>query len=293
MQVNYTMMFLNCQGEYISSRLIYLTVLLQTGSLSGSYQTSGLGRPSGSDSIAADTVSASKSGQVAHSRSPAFFVSIDFLYALGMVCVNFIVNFDVLIRMTYRRSQERDSSHPIYGPLTDVYVSSQNQEKHPAFPFFDFIVQLCQRSPAGCQAVLDADILDLLVCMNVHDFSIPILHPDKDDADGCRSMVLDVCHSLLMHLSGHADIFRIVLNHPICALWPKHHLFHKDLATSDEVRWKRRRLAWGQVQESLVSERLNRIPDFYYASPGDIWEMADLGDACVDLLEFMRYVDFI
>jgi hypothetical protein len=181
----------------------------------------------------------------------------------------------------------------MYRDLTDVYISSQKQdETHAALPFLDFLVQICQGSQAGGQAVLDAGLLDLIVSMMVRDFSIPSLGLKKDDADERRSMVFDVCQSLLMHLSAHPDLLLVMADHPICALWPKHHLFHKDLAVNADARWRKRRLAWNQVDQSLVNDRLKTAPALCEMAPEAIRETADLEDLCVDLLEFLRYVMF-
>jgi hypothetical protein len=94
-------------------------------------------------------------------------------------------------------------------------------------------------------------------------------------------------------MSAHADIFLVLVNHPICALWPKHHLFHKDIAMSLGARWRKRRLVWRQVDVSLVDDRLKTTPIFYEPPPGDAWELADFADVCVDLLEFLGYVVFV
>jgi len=196
--------------------------------------------------------------------------------------------------MTCQRSQEETAFNLMYRHLTNVYISSQKQdERHTALPFFDFLAQLCQGNQAGGQAVLDTGFLDLLVSMLVRDFSIPNMNLKRDEADECRSMVLEVCHSLLIHLSAHADLFLVLANHPICAIWPRHHLFHRDLAMSADARWRKRRSAWKQVDGSLVDDRLKSIPALYEASPGDIRELADLEDVCVDLLEFLGYAMFV
>jgi hypothetical protein len=172
--------------------------------------------------------------------------------------------------------------------LIDILALSQKQDEiHAAIPFFDFLVQIC-RSQAGAQAVLDAGILDLLVSMMVRNFSIPGLSLRWDDIEECRSMLLDVCQSLLRHLSAHADIFPVLAAHPISALWPQHHIFHEDLATSADARWRKRRLAWKQVDRSLVDNRLENIPTLYGTPTGDFREfILDLEDVCIDLLEFV------
>jgi hypothetical protein len=177
--------------------------------------------------------------------------------------------------------------------LTDIYTSSEKQDEiHATLPFFDFLVQTCQGSQAGGQVVLDAGILDLLVSVMVRDFSIPSLALKKDDADECRSMVLDVCQSLLMHLSAHADLLPVLMNHPISALWPTHHTFHEDLAISADARWRKRRMMWEHVDQSLVNDRLKTAPALYETPPRNIEETDDLEDICVDLLEFLRHVTF-
>lgn len=62
---------------------------------------------------------------------------------------------------------------------------------------------------------------------------------------------------------------------------------------SADARWRKRRSAWKQVDGSLVDDRLKSIPALYEASPGDIRELADLEDVCVDLLEFLGYAMFV
>jgi hypothetical protein len=158
----------------------------------------------------------------------------------------FVVPHNICTRvlMLCHRSQEGTTSQPMYHYLTNVYISSQKQDEvHAALPFLDFLVQICQGSQGGGLAVLDAGLLDLLVSMMVRDFSIPSLGLKWYDAEECRIMVLDVCQSLLRHLSRHADHFLVMTDHPISALWPKHHLFHDDLAINSDTGWRKRRLA--------------------------------------------------
>lgn len=194
-------------------------------------------------------------------------------------------NICTRVLMLCHRSQEGTTSQPMYHYLTNVYISSQKQDEvHAALPFLDFLVQICQGSQGGGLAVLDAGLLDLLVSMMVRDFSIPSLGLKWFEAEECRIMVLDVCQSLLRHLSRHADHFLVITDHPISALWPKHHLFHDDLAINADARWRKRRLAWKEVDKSLVDDRIKNLPALHETPAGD---MADLEDVCVDLLEFV------
>jgi len=61
-----------------------------------------------------------------------------------------------------------------------------------------------------------------------------------------------------------------------------------DLAISVDARRRQRRLAWKQIDRSLIEDRLKHIPTLYGTPIGDFREFTlDLEDVCVDLLEFV------
>lgn len=172
--------------------------------------------------------------------------------------------------------------------LTEVYLSSlgRNEKvKHAFLPFLDFVVHLCAGSRSACRALLGTRFLDMLLYMFARDFSILPWNAGTTDSEIRRSAVLDLCHVALATIISHNGTFRMVYDHPVCAIWPTAYLPDKLITLNSSARFTKRRLAWNDQPLSVLEDRLKTIPLVY---PTDGRSFSDLEDAYADLLYFSR-----
>jgi hypothetical protein len=177
-------------------------------------------------------------------------------------------------------------SHNSPPKLTDPYhVSISAEERHSEIPFLDFISQASRAGPPSRQAILDAGFLDFLLYMYVCDFHDPLqFYSSYSERKNRKPPLILVCNFIFLQLSNDKDNLSAILNHPLHIFWPRWDdcPFKKG---SQNQTLQRRRRTWRMLDKTLLNLRFNAIR--HILSSGS---EQGLLDACVDFLEFMRYV---
>jgi len=170
--------------------------------------------------------------------------------------------------------------------LTNVYNESiSTEEKHTAMPFIDFISQVVHTGSSARQAVFEAGFLDLLLYMYMSDFLDPLRSYGRYmERKHQTPPLIRVCNSILLYLGDDNESLAVIRGHPLHILWPRSEDFTFKTGSQSEMLQQRRR-TWRMLEKQLIDMRFNVI---YHVLSSD--SDSDLLDACVDFLEFMRWV---
>jgi len=179
----------------------------------------------------------------------------------------------------------------IHLELGSTYFTCQTitgylREYHPASPLVDFMVAFAHIDVTTCQAVLDAGFLDMLLCMYICGFSCDIMAHSVSGTNG-KLVIMEACTDALLQLCEYPGALIFISNHPLRILWPP----NRPLSLRLGWQTKNRPSAWRQLGPVVVARRLATIPSILELSlPDSDSPVHYLIDACVDLVEFSRYV---
>jgi hypothetical protein len=152
-------------------------------------------------------------------------------------------------------------------------------------PLIDFISQTAHAGSSLRQAILDAGILDLLLYMYACDFPDPLQDYGSYLERKSRNIsVILACNSILMYLSNDIDCLSVISDHPLHIIWPQYDECLFKTGSQSQILQQRRR-TWRMLDKKLLDLRFDTI---YHILSSD--SESELLDACVDFLEFMRYV---
>jgi hypothetical protein len=163
-------------------------------------------------------------------------------------------------------------------------LHSTGRNTHGATPLIAFMCHLIDASSSGCQAVLEAGFLDVLLALCLQDF--PMVSPwlVADPWIYYKATLLSTWDAMLHVLITNPQALKIFMQHPLHALWPKPQTEIQHLRERQQG-WKMIlleanivELRWAGIWKSIPN-----ISDF----PDPTTSTLDL---CADMLELVRLV---
>lgn len=171
--------------------------------------------------------------------------------------------------------------------LRGVYMVSQVENSHPAYPIIKFIANLCKVSLTTCQGVLDSGFLDTLACIYAcnligNETTRPLRFQPGHGDRNLRLLVRD--GSSILTSMSHFLTPQTVSAYSVCALWP----MDEQLRTLLNERVTRD-TAWRQLGPIVISRRIYSLKHLLPESKCDTnAETNHLTDADIDLESFLR-----
>jgi hypothetical protein len=137
------------------------------------------------------------------------------------------------------------------------------------------------------QAILNAGFLDMLLPIHIYD--VGLLCSSGTDKRVCKSALLTACNDALDALGRHKQGWEFIRRHPIRTMWPQVvDLSYIQFCTNPIQSMGKRRYLWRRLDKHLVVCRLRALEASFQARA--FYEMSDYFDACIDLVEFSKYV---
>lgn len=118
-----------------------------------------------------------------------------------------------------------------------------------------FVRRVAQSDPYALQAVLDAGVLDIYVCLHISDFAG--MQSITSTPDPSLLQLFDACNENLLLWLSVPEGFRTISHHHIYALWSRHAAYsfpEWQEATSGELR-----MIWELLGTNFIEFRLTVI----------------------------------
>lgn len=165
-----------------------------------------------------------------------------------------------------------------------TYLHSAGGNSHGATPLINFMCHLVQANSSGCQAVLEAGFLDVLLALCLQDFPMASSWLVADPWLYTKASLLATWDTMLHALATNPQASSIFSQHPLHAVWPKlqtglHHL-------------RGRQQGWKVLilDANVVELRWAGIWKAIRSLSQDADPTTSTLDLCVYMLEFVRLV---